>query len=187
MTTLTTRIEELRGTRNYVDFAKDTGVNRQTLKDAEQGVPIRLNTLRQIARASKLSRNAWQELLILWIRSAVGDKDFERLHVRPASEAIVTKDGTDIRSLLLRLFGSAPVTHQSLVIEALSSPKIMDCLASVARLFNLGKGRHERVKDEASAWMRRTMKMVRGHLPWGKTTSRKRTGRRTRGRTIHKK
>jgi hypothetical protein len=138
MATLAEAITGLRSNRSYVEFAIFTGVNRQTLRDVEWGAPIRLDTLTQIAKACSVTAEAWDELLILWIRSAIGEEEFRRLDIRPASEARATEGGSDVRSTLLRLFGSAPAAHQSLILEALSVPEIMDCIASVTSLFSSG-------------------------------------------------
>lgn len=171
MATLAETITGLRGSRTYVEFAVFTGVNRQTLRDVEMGAPIRLDTLRQIAKACDVAGDAWVELLILWIRSAVGEEEFRRLDIRPASEAGVTEGGSDVRSTLLRLFGTAPAVHQSLVLQALSAPKIMDCLASVTSLFSSG---------DSPSLMQRMITGVGNMLPSSQPAPKKRAGRKAR-------
>lgn len=178
MATLAETITGLRGSRTYVEFAVFTGVNRQTLRDVEMGAPIRLDTLRQIAKACDVSGDAWVELLILWIRSAVGEDEFRKLDIRPASEAGVTEGGSDVRSTLLRLFGAAPATHQSLVLQALSVPKIMDCVASVTSLFSSG---------DSPGLMQRMITGVGNLLPSTQPAAKKRTSRKSSKRKPAKK
>lgn len=176
MATLAEKITELRGSRTYVEFAVFTGVNRQTLRDVEMGAPIRLDTLRQIAKACDVSGEAWVDLLILWVRSAVGEEEFRRLDIRPASGG---EGGGDVRSTLLRLFGSAPAVHQNLVLKALSVPKIMDCVASVTNLFSPGTS-GQQDKGDSPGLMKRMITGVSNLLPSSQPAPKKRTGRQAR-------
>jgi transcriptional regulator with XRE-family HTH domain len=172
MATLAETITGLRGSRTYVEFAVFTGVNRQTLRDVEMGAPIRLDTLRQIAKACDVSGDAWVELLILWIRSAVGEEEFQKLDVRAAAQ------GSDMRSRLLEMFGSVSHTHQSLIMKALAVPQIMDCVASVTNLFDGGN---------SPGLLQRMVTGVGNLLPSSQPAAKKRAARKSSRRKPAKK
>jgi transcriptional regulator with XRE-family HTH domain len=135
MATLAERITELRGSRNYVEFAEFTSVNRQTLRDVESGSPPRIDTLREIARACRLGEEEWVELLVLWIRSTVGEDEFRKLDVRPSHACLAGSKRQDISVLLAVLFDNLTVGQKLLLLKALTQPEILRCVFEITKLY----------------------------------------------------
>lgn len=135
MATLAERIAELRGSRNYVEFAEFTSVNRQTLRDVESGSPPRIDTLREIAKACRLGEEEWVELLVLWIRSTVGEDEFRKLDVRPSHASIAGSKRQDMSVLLAVLFDNLTVGQKLLLLKALVQPEILRCVFEITKLY----------------------------------------------------
>lgn len=135
MATLAERITELRGTRNYVEFAEFTSVNRQTLRDVESGSPPRIDTLREIAKACQLGEDEWVELLVLWIRSTIGEDEFRKLDVRPSHASLSGKKRQDITALLAVLFDNLTIGQKLLLLKALAQPEILSCVFEITKLY----------------------------------------------------
>ena len=135
MATLAERITELRGSRNYVEFAELTGVNRQTLRDVELGNPPRIVTLREIAKACHLGEGAWVDLLILWIRSTIGEDEFRKLDVRINPKTIAGSRQREIAFLLAGLFDNLTIGQKVMLLKALMQPEILRCVFEITKLY----------------------------------------------------
>src|SRR5690242_8838935 len=84
MLTLAERVRAIRGKRNFVKFAAATGVNRQTLKDIEDGKSVQMETLKRIAASCSVDPATWDAWLIAWVHLQLGQDEFRKLDIRPA-------------------------------------------------------------------------------------------------------
>jgi transcriptional regulator with XRE-family HTH domain len=72
----------IRGEKNFVQLAKQTGVSRQLLMAVEAGGSTSLTSLRQIAKRCQVKDELWTELLVAWVMQELGQEDFARLNER---------------------------------------------------------------------------------------------------------
>ena len=101
ISSLTEIVKTLRGQHNYVGFAKRTGVNRQTLTDLEKGIAVKFDTLKRIANACNVREPLWTKMMIAWIRATLGEGEFSKLDIRPATNPTVVKAARDTERMLL--------------------------------------------------------------------------------------
>jgi|SRR5579883_967230 len=146
-------IKRLRARENYVKFAQRTGVNRQTLTELEQGIPVRLETLRRIAKGCKLDERQWAELLIAWLRVTMGEKEFANLDVRAAPSPAVVKDLMAADELFLRLFHRLGNTEKADILKAMMRREVRACLTAINAVWERGQDLDRVVEREApSNW-----------------------------------
>jgi transcriptional regulator with XRE-family HTH domain len=72
----------IRGEKNFVQLAKQTGVSRQLLMAVEAGGGTSLTSLRQIAKRCQVKDELWTELLVAWVAVELGQEDFAKLNER---------------------------------------------------------------------------------------------------------
>jgi len=130
MLTLSTKIRALRGERNFVQFAKDCGVNRQTLKDLENGASVRVSTLKKIAKRCPLRDEEWTNLLVLWVRNELAEEN-ARLDIRPARSYKTIRDTPDLGDCLLAVFFRLPNEDQIQLLKAIARREVRACLAAL--------------------------------------------------------
>lgn len=140
MLTLAEHIKSLRGNRNYVQFAKDTGSNRQTLKDIEDGKSVLIETVKQIADACGVDSGQWLSILIAWIRLQIGDEEFAKLDIRPAiSGSPDSKESqpapNDFGRVLEFLFRQLHSHEQVEIFKAITRPAVRECLPAINSIF----------------------------------------------------
>jgi hypothetical protein len=146
MMTLSEHIKSLRGKRNYVEFATVTHVNRQTLKDIEDGKSVLIETVKRIADACGVDAAQWLSILIAWIRLQVGDQEFAKLDIRPALSGSLHVDHPfpagkdDFGQMVQYLFRQLRSPEQVEIFKALTRPAIREGLATINRVFEAHGG-----------------------------------------------
>jgi transcriptional regulator with XRE-family HTH domain len=134
MLTLATKLSSLRGERNYVQFAKDTRVNRQTLRDLENGASVRVSTLKKIAEACHLGADEWTNLLILWVRHELAEEN-GKLDIRPVLLYETIRSKPDLADCLLAVFFRLPNEDQIQLLKAIARREIRACLPALNALW----------------------------------------------------
>ena len=131
-------VRSLRGSDNYVKFARRTKVNRQTLTELEQGESVRIETLQRIAVAYKLDDRQWAEMLIAWIRCALGEKEYAKLDVRPAPTKLVVKELQAEDELYIKLFHRLGNIEKSNILKAMMRQEVRSCLPAINEVWERG-------------------------------------------------
>jgi transcriptional regulator with XRE-family HTH domain len=134
MLTLSTKIKSLRAERNFVQFAKDTRVNRQTLKDLENGASVRVRTLKRIAEACRLRADEWTNLLVLWVRNELAEEN-ARLDIRPARSCKTIEGTPDLGDCLLAVFFRLPNEDQIQLLKTIARHEVRACLPALNALW----------------------------------------------------
>jgi hypothetical protein len=135
--TLAEMIRRLRGPDNYVKFAKRTGVNRQTLTELEDGESVRMETLQRIAQTCKLDEREWAEMLIAWIRCAMGEREFAKLDVRPAPTPTIAKKLKATDEMFLTLFHRLGYAEKANILKAMMRSEVRSCLPGINSVWEM--------------------------------------------------
>jgi len=140
MTKLGNMLKTLRGSRTLDDCVAGTGIARETLRKAESGQPVKIDTLHTLARQGLHATDAqWKELLSAWLNH----------YARPWSHLVTI--GTvgktapvakAIHGLLHQIQSAAaelPTTDQCAILKALRHPEVVRSIRHLNTLFDSKK------------------------------------------------
>ena len=137
--TLGERIQSLRGKRTFLAFAKSTGVSHQTLFGVERGQSTKIDTLKRIAKACGVKDRDWADLLVLWIRTELGEEDFCRLEITPAlgrEDSRPKGEPTDVGQIILKEFFRLSNLDQAQLLKVMARPKVRACLPAINSVYD---------------------------------------------------
>jgi transcriptional regulator with XRE-family HTH domain len=149
MTALAEIIRGWRGTDNYVKFSKRAGINRQTLKELEEGISVKLETLQRIAKNCKLSEAEWTDMLIAWIRTEIGEAQFNKVDIRPAPSAATVKKLKAANELFLSRFHRLTNAGKAQILKAMMRTEVMSCLPPINAVWERGQDLNQVLEHEA--------------------------------------
>ena len=140
MSHLSEKISRLQGDLTQEQMAKRCGVSRNVFSYLAKGQSVKLSTLRKIANAFQLSRTAWLDLLIAWIRAEIGEDDFRELVVRrseTAHEGDLLHDAEQKQEeSLLKHFSLLSESEQEEIMKTMQRQEVLNCLPSINRVWD---------------------------------------------------
>jgi transcriptional regulator with XRE-family HTH domain len=131
--------EHLRECRERAGLTQDQlagrskGVARSTVSAIEQGVPVKLETIRLLADALQLNREEWTTLLIDWLRIELGD-EFDKLDIR-LRDGSELRDADTVANRLRQVVNSLTPSAQQQILKAAERPEIRDVLPALNRIY----------------------------------------------------
>lgn len=135
MSHLSEKISRLQGDLTQEQMAKRCGVSRNVFSYLAKGQSVKLSTLRKIANAFQLSRSAWLDLLIAWIRAEIGEEDFRDLIVRRADalhEGGMLHDAEQKQEeALLKHFALLSEAEQQEILKTMQRQEVLNCLPPI--------------------------------------------------------
>ncbi|HEU5123927.1 MAG TPA: hypothetical protein VFW05_07675 [Verrucomicrobiae bacterium] len=135
MSELSAKLSDFKGQRKTSDIIAAAGISRETFRKIERGQPTRLDTLRQISQAMKLSEDQWMELMIAWIKSQLGDQS-SKLEIRPLSESSVLKNrARNPVDDVMMLFTNLNAAERIDIIKAMQRKEVRACLPGINRIW----------------------------------------------------
>ena len=135
MSELGNKIKSLRADQPQVEFAEKAGLSLRTICKLEAGETVRLDTVRQVARALKLSEEERLELIVLWLKLEVGD-DFHKLDVELKDRPATARDTDYLPAKIQVVLRDAPRKYQEQIYLALQRPEVLRCLPALNELYD---------------------------------------------------
>ena len=140
MSELGNKIKNLRAGQPQTDFAKRSGLSLRTICKLEAGESVRLETIRQIAKALKLSEAGTLDLLVSWLKLEVGE-DFQKLQVGVKEQPLAVRDEEFLPARIQMLVADTPRKFQEQLHLALQRPEVLRCLPALNDLYDSVKQR----------------------------------------------
>ncbi len=140
MSHLSEKINRLQGDLTQEQMARRCGVSRNVFSYLAKGQTVKLSTLRKIANAFELTRAAWLDLLIAWIRAEIGEEDFKDLIVRRSETA--NEDGMlhdaeqKQEEILLKHFSLLSEAEQAEVVKTMQRQEVLNCLPPINQVWD---------------------------------------------------
>lgn len=135
MSELANKIKTLRASQPQIEFAKRAGLSLRTICKLEAGELVRLETIRQIAKALRLSEAIKLDLLVSWLKLEVGE-DFQKLQVGIKEQPLAVRDEEFLPARIQMLIADTPRKYQEQLHLALQRPEVLRCLPALNALYD---------------------------------------------------
>ena len=133
---LSAKFKSIRGELSAEQVAAKANLSRESVYRIERGVSVKLETLRQIALALKLTEADWLELLSAWIRSELG-LEASKLWIEPRDSSVskLKEAGEDQVAMAMVYFRQLNSRDRDEVLKAMQRPEVRACLHSINRVW----------------------------------------------------
>jgi transcriptional regulator with XRE-family HTH domain len=140
------KLKTLRGKLNLDQFeaAHRAHVSRETIRKAEEGIGIKLKSVKQIARALGASEADIDDLICDWLRAHAG-VDAGRISIAPKAKSQLREVAQTLPKQIASSSANLTLTEQESILLALGRPEVVRFIADLNAFYESISKTHQKI------------------------------------------